>query len=75
MATPDSRYREGSTYKSALIVSLSLFLIGLAILVWMSIAFTGELSATQETLRHSSDWLIKSSMGLIVGLISGRSMS
>ena len=62
-------------YKLALGVSLLLFVIGLAIMIWMAIAFTGELSETQETLRESSDWLFKSSIGLIVGLISGRSMS
>ncbi len=62
-------------FKIALSVSFLMFLISLAILVWMATAFTGELSITQGTLRIAADSLWKASAGVMFGLVSGRSLS
>ena len=62
-------------FKIALSVSFLMFLISLAILVWMATAFTGELSITQDTLRIAADSLWKASAGVMFGLVSGRSLS
>ena len=62
-------------FKIALSVSSLMFLISLAILVWMTVAFTGELSITQGTLRIAADSLWKASAGVMFGLVSGRSLS
>ena len=75
MAAPDSPYGEGESFKLALGVSLLMFFVLLGTLVWVSSAFTGELSDTQDTLKTTVDSLLKASAGVIFGLVSGKSLS
>ena len=64
----------GSSFKLALSVSVLLFLVLLGTLVWMSLAFTSELTEVQITLKTTTDSLLKASAGVIFGLISGKSL-
>ena len=75
MVASDSPYREGESFKLALGVSLLLFFVLLGTLVWMSLAFTSELSEIQRTLKTTTDTLLKASAGVIFGLVSGKSLS
>ena len=64
----------GSSFKLALAVSVLVFLVLLGTLVWMSLAFTSELTEVQVTLKTTTDSLLKASAGVIFGLISGKSL-
>ena len=59
----------------AFIVTLIMFFVLLGTLVWMSLAFTGELTEVQDTLKETVDSLLKASAGVIFGLVSGKSLS
>ena len=75
MPTPDNLFGEGESFKLALGVSSLMFFVLLGTLVWVSLAFTGELSETQDTLKTTVDSLLKTSAGVIFGLVSGKSLS
>ena len=59
----------------ALGVSLLVFFVLLGTLMWMSLTFTGELTEVQDTLKTTTDSLLKASAGVIFGLVSGKSLS
>ena len=64
-----------TSYKLALTVSVLVFLVLLGTLMWMSLTFTGELTEVQDTLKTTTDSLLKASAGVIFGLVSGKSLS
>ena len=49
--------------------------VGIAILVWMSVTFTGELTPAQDNLRSGADWMFKASVGAILAIVGGKAMS
>ena len=63
---------QGVSYKLALLVSFTILFVGLGILIWLSAAFTGVLTESQDTLKNIADWMVKSTVGGIFGLIGGK---
>ena len=59
----------------AFIVTLIIFFVLLATLIWMSLTFTSEPTQFQVTLNATIDSLLKASAGVIFGLVSGKSLS
>ena len=47
--------------------------VGLGLLIWLGdIQGAGELNSTHELVRTTADWMIKLSIGAIVGFSTGR---
>ena len=63
---------QGVSYKLALLSAFGIGIVGLGILIWLSVAFTGELTESQDTLKNIADWMAKSAVGGIFGLIGGK---
>lgn len=59
----------------AFIVTLIIFFVLLATLIWMSLTFTSEPTQFQVTLNATIDSLLKASAGVIFDLVSGKSLS
>lgn len=66
---------QGVSYKLALLSAFGIGIVGLGILIWLSIAYTGELTEPQDNLRNIADWMAKTSVGGIFGLIGGKGFS
>lgn len=62
---------QGAPFKLALFVFLGLGALGISIIVWLS-TITGALSPQQEKLSEAGDWLMKSNIGAVVGMLVDR---
>jgi hypothetical protein len=62
---------QGPPFKLALCVFIGLGAIGIGLLIWLS-TITGILSPQQEKLSEAADWLMKSGIGAIVGMLVDR---
>lgn len=62
---------QGAPFKLALFVFIGLGAIGIGILIWLS-TITGMLSPQQEKLSEAADWLMKSGIGAVVGMLVDR---
>ena len=54
-----------------MILLFALIGMGGGVMVWLSIAVTGDLTSTQETLLSTADWLVKASAGALLGFAGG----
>ena len=71
----EDREPYGFSYKTGLFISHLMLFVGIAILVWMSVTFTGELTPAQDNLRSGADWMFKASVGAILAIVGGKAMS
>ena len=55
----------------AFLLFSSLTVAGLGILIWIS-TIDGDLSPQQQTLSNAADWLLKSGVGALIGMLVDR---
>ena len=55
----------------ALFIFLGLAAVGLGILIWLS-TVDGNLSPQQQTLPNTADWLLKTGVGVLIGMLVDR---
>ena len=55
----------------ALLIFIGLSLTGLACLIWLS-TIDGNLSPSQQTLSNAADWLLKTGVGAMIGMLVDR---
>lgn len=60
-----------NNFHSAIIVLLALITMSGGVMVWLSIAATGELNRPQETRLSTADWISKVCARAIAGFASG----
>ena len=72
---PRSDYGAGMSFKVAFLVSFSLLFIGLSLMIWIAVTFPHDLTPGQINLSNAADSLFKGSLGMIIGLVSGKSLS
>ena len=56
----------------AFVMLFSLTVMGMSILIWLAPIPDGEITAGQRGLREIGDWIVKSSVGAIMGFAIAR---
>ncbi len=57
----------------AVMLMIGVAVVGLGLLIWLAdIQGTGELNSTHALVRTTADWMVKLSIGAIVGFSTGR---
>ena len=46
--------------------------VGLAILIWLTPVTVADMTPAQDRLLNAGDWMLKASIGLILGFAGGR---
>ena len=59
----------------SIVVLLSLVIVGGGVLVWLSPVSSDRITPAQGNLIEIADWMVKASIGAIVGLIGGQRLA
>ena len=62
----------GSTFWAVMLM-VGVAVVGLGLLIWLAdVQGAGELNSTHALVRTTADWMVKLSIGAIVGFSTGR---
>ena len=61
--------------KLSVAVLLSLIVLGGGVLVWLSPVSADRITPAQNNLLDTADWMVKASIGAILGLIGGQRLA
>lgn len=71
---PPHTSRQEAPSKLALLFFITVFAIGLALKIWLS-TIEGSLSDQQNDLSESAEWLLKTGLGAVVGMLIGKRLA
>ena len=64
---------DGRAFLEMMLTLVGVAVTGLGLLMWLGeIQGDGELNSTHALVRTAADWMVKSSIGAIVGFATGR---
>ena len=61
--------------KSSITILFSIVVLGGGVLVWLAPVPDGQLTKAQDNLIEIADWMVKASIGAILGLIGGQRLA
>ncbi len=61
--------------KSSVAILVGMIVLGGGVMVWLAPVSADEITPAQSNLLEIADWMVKASIGAILGLIGARSLA